>query len=51
MVNSDIKAVNTAKNPDNVVPVQLKNTLSVEGEKMSLQIPPLSWNLVRLKKA
>jgi len=50
MVHDDIKAVNTAEKPDNVVPTAVKGSVKVEGESLSLDLPPLSWNLVRLKK-
>ncbi|NLW48436.1 MAG: alpha-N-arabinofuranosidase [Firmicutes bacterium] len=46
--HEDIKATNTEENPDNVMPHAQGKTL-VEGDKVIAELPPLSWNVVRLR--
>jgi alpha-N-arabinofuranosidase len=46
--HEDIKATNTEENPDNVMPHAQGRTL-VEGDKVIAELPPLSWNVVRLR--
>ena len=45
--HDDVKAVNTEERPDNVVPVQGKGGTMEKG-KMSVSLPALSWNVIRL---
>ena len=47
--NNDLKAINTAKNPDNVVPVQNSKSSLSDGI-LSAYLPSASWNVIRLKK-
>ncbi|MEG0742141.1 MAG: alpha-N-arabinofuranosidase [Clostridia bacterium] len=47
--HEDVKAVNTEENPDCVSPVQGKGG-SVQDGKMSVILPKLSWNVIRLGK-
>jgi alpha-N-arabinofuranosidase len=47
MTSADIKAVNDMANPDRVKPVLGKGAV-VEGEKLRLVFPRLSWNVLRL---
>jgi alpha-N-arabinofuranosidase len=49
LTHTDIKATNTADNPDNVVPKPGGNS-QMEGEQLSAVLEPLSWNVIRLKK-
>jgi alpha-N-arabinofuranosidase len=46
--HEDIKATNTEENPDNVMPHAQGRTL-VKGDKVIAELPPLSWNVVRLR--
>jgi len=45
MEHSDLKAVNTAENPDNVVP----KSKSVPADGKTFSLSPLSWNVLRFK--
>ncbi len=61
----DLKAVNTAANPDRVIPRHVGGTgggaagygavgsggARVEGERLSARLSPLSWNVIRLQTA
>ena len=47
--NSDLKAVNTEDNPDNVKPHSNGNARN-EGEKVMAELSPLSWNVIRMKR-
>ena len=47
--HDDVKAVNTEANPDNVVPAAGKGGV-IDGGKMSIVLPALSWNVIRLSK-
>lgn len=49
MVSDDPKAVNTAENPENVIPNK-DGDASVDGGKVRTVLQPLSWNVIRLKK-
>ena len=49
MTNADLKAFNDMANPDRVKPVPVKGTV-MEGEKMKVIFPHLSWNVIRLGK-
>ena len=45
--NSDLKAVNTEMNPFNVKPHD-GGSSRIEGDKVSAEFSPLSWNVIRL---
>jgi alpha-N-arabinofuranosidase len=45
--HDDLKAVNTADDPDNVRPVSVEGA-SVDGARLRAQLPPVSWNVLRL---
>ncbi|HTO23401.1 MAG TPA: alpha-N-arabinofuranosidase [Spirochaetia bacterium] len=44
----DRKAANTREHPDAVVPGRLEVT-RLEGDALSTRLPPLSWNVIRLR--
>jgi len=46
----DVKAVNTEEAPDTVSPKEGK-TGEMDGGKLEIRIPALSWNVIRLEKA
>jgi alpha-N-arabinofuranosidase len=43
----DIKAGNSAESPDNVVPRNVQDG-KIDGEMLSIALPKLSWNVIRL---
>ena len=45
----DVKASNTRENPNRVVPRNLDNA-KIDGETLFVNIPKLSWNVIRLEK-
>jgi len=47
--HDDVKAVNTEEKPDEVAPVKGRNG-KVDGGKMNVKLPALSWNVIRLSK-
>ena len=47
--HDDVKAVNTEENPDNVSP-QKGGHGTMDGGRLTIVIPALSWNVVRLTK-
>jgi alpha-N-arabinofuranosidase len=47
--NSDLKAVNTETNPFNVKP-HSGGGARIEGDRVSAELSPLSWNVIRLGK-
>ena len=47
--HDDVKAVNTEANPDNVVPKKARGG-KIDGGKLSIKLPALSWNVIRLVK-
>jgi alpha-N-arabinofuranosidase len=49
MTNADLKAINDMANPDRVRPASGSGG-KIEGEKLRVVFPRLSWNVVRLKK-
>ena len=49
LTNPDMKAVNTERNPDNVVPVAC-DSIKVENGKLSGFLGKHSWNMIRLAK-
>jgi len=50
MTHPDLLAVNTEKNPNNVVPVP-GDGANISGGTLSVPLPPLSFQMIRLKKA
>lgn len=48
--HDDVKAVNTELNPNNVAPAAGKGG-TMDGGKMEIVLPSLSWNVIRLAKA
>lgn len=48
MVHSDLEAVNTAANPDNVVPVAGADA-KVEKDTLKMKLAPYSYQMIRLK--
>ena len=47
--HDDVKAVNTEENPDNVRPAA-GNGGTLDGGKLEIRLPALSWNVIRLAK-
>jgi len=47
--HDDVKAINTEANPDNVVPAK-GNGGVIDSGKLSIVLPSLSWNVIRLAK-
>ena len=47
--HDDVKAVNTEENPDNVAPKKVRGG-KIDGGKMNMKLPALSWNVIRLEK-
>ena len=47
--HDDVKAVNTEAAPDNVVPVAGPGGV-IDGEKATVRLPALSWNVIRFEK-
>ena len=45
--HDDVKAVNTEKDPDQVRPVKSRNG-KMDGGRMTVKLPALSWNVIRL---
>ena len=45
--HDDVKAVNTEANPEEVVPVSGRKA-KVDGGRMTVKLPALSWNVIRL---
>ncbi len=48
--HSDVQAVNTEENPENVSPTQAPGG-TVDNGQLQINIPALSWNVIRLVKA
>ena len=48
--DDDPDAVNTAEQPDRVTPRQL-DTVAADGGTLSVVLPPLSWNMLTLRRA
>ena len=47
--HDDVKAINTEANPDNVAPAQ-GNGGVIDGGKLNIVLPALSWNVIRLTR-
>jgi len=45
--HDDVKAVNTETDPEQVKPVKGRNG-KIDGGKMNVKLPALSWNVIRL---
>ena len=48
--HDDVKAVNTEDKPDNVAPTAGPGGV-IDGDKATIRIPALSWNVIRFEKA
>ena len=48
--HDDVKAVNTEENPNNVVPVS-GDPGTMDGGRLTIALPALSWNVIRLEPA
>jgi alpha-N-arabinofuranosidase len=48
--HDDVKAVNTEENPDNVAPMYGDPGL-MDGGRLTVALPALSWNVIRFTKA
>jgi alpha-N-arabinofuranosidase len=48
MYHSDLKATNSAKGE--IVKPQTQSGGRLDGTKLSVRLPPVSWNVIRLKK-
>ena len=46
--HDDVKAVNSEENPQNVAPVQGEGG-TLEDGRLSVRLPKLSWNVLRLR--
>ena len=49
LTNTDVKAVNSKDNPNNVAPTEDGKT-AVDQNTVRSVLAPLSWNVIRLKK-
>ena len=49
LIHSDLKATNTAGEPDNVAPQSAEAPPKVEGARLEATLPPYSWNVLRLE--
>jgi alpha-N-arabinofuranosidase len=49
MTNADLKAINDMANPDRVKPAQGSGA-RIEGERLTVTFPKLSWNVIRLSR-
>ncbi len=49
LTHADVKAVNTEENPDNVAPKAMAGAV-VEGGRLTVVVPKLSWNVIRVTK-
>ncbi|NLO85685.1 MAG: alpha-N-arabinofuranosidase [Clostridiales bacterium] len=47
--HDDVKAINTELNPDNVSPVKANGAV-LDGGQLTIALPSLSWNVIRLIK-
>ena len=47
LADDDFRATNTAQHPDRVVPHH-RSGAAVDGETLTAELPPLSWNVIRL---
>ena len=45
--HDDVKAVNSEENPDNVAPVSIQGA-KLDGGVLTVKLPALSWNVIRL---
>lgn len=51
LYDDDIRATNTLHRPDRVVPRRQASTGPVDGEQLTALLPPISWNVLRLRRA
>jgi alpha-N-arabinofuranosidase len=47
LFDADPEATNTAANPDRVIPTRQPDAKVTDG-RLSVQLPPLSWNMLRV---
>ena len=47
--HDDVKAINTEENPNNVAPQEGKGG-TLDGGRLEVVLPSLSWNVIRLGK-
>ena len=47
--HDDVKAVNTEEKPDEVAPKKVRGG-KLDGGKLTVKLPALSWNVIRLEK-
>ena len=47
--HDDVKAINTEENPDEVKPAKARSP-KIDGGRMNVKLPALSWNVIRLEK-
>ncbi|MEN3281883.1 MAG: alpha-L-arabinofuranosidase [Solirubrobacteraceae bacterium] len=50
LTDPDVSATNTADNPDRVTPRRI-GTAHLDGAELQAQLPPRSWNVIRLAHA
>jgi alpha-N-arabinofuranosidase len=50
LFDDDPDAINSAENPDRVVPRQL-DTVAADGGSVGVVLPPLSWSMLTLRQA
>ncbi len=50
LYNDDLNAVNTAENPNNVVPYSAKEEVALDGGRLTSAIKKHSWNVIRIGK-
>ncbi len=49
MHDEDLNARNTSENPNRVVPSIVKDNVKIDGDKVTVNLGKLSWNLIRLR--
>lgn len=49
MHDEDLNARNTSENPNRVVPFEVKDQVKIDGDKVTVKLGKLSWNLIRLR--
>jgi alpha-N-arabinofuranosidase len=49
MTNQDLKAINDMANPNRVKPEKGSGAV-IEGEQLTVVLPKLSWNVIRLSR-
>ncbi len=49
LIHKDLKAVNTARNPNEVAPRSVAGKARLDGVRLAATLEPLSWNVIRLR--